>query len=57
LAARSQSHGYREEAGPGESGTDSTGASVPSWTVGEAAVEIGSRTFELRDVVAITQTG
>ena len=39
---------------PGEPGTDSTGASVPSWTLGEVEVEIAGQAFALRDVVAIT---
>lgn len=39
---------------PGEAGTDSTGALVPSWTLGEVAVEIGGQAFALKDVVAIT---
>jgi hypothetical protein len=39
---------------PGEAGTDSTGASVPSWMLGEVEVEIADQAFVLRDVVAIT---
>ena len=39
---------------PGEPGTDSNGASVPSWTLGEVTIQIGDRTFTLRSVVAIT---
>jgi hypothetical protein len=39
---------------PGEAGTDSTGASVASWTVGEVEVEIAGQAFALRNVVAIT---
>ena len=42
------------EATPGEAGTDSSGASVPSWTLGEVRVEIGDMPFDLADVVAIT---
>jgi hypothetical protein len=42
------------EAKPGEPGTDSTGASVPSWMLGEVSVEIADQQFTLRDVVAIT---
>jgi hypothetical protein len=42
---------------PGEPGTDSTGASVPSWTLGELDVVIAGRTFGLRDVVAIRGPG
>lgn len=36
-----------------EPGTDSTGAAVPSWSLGELTVEIGGRSFPLHDVVAI----
>ncbi len=39
---------------PGEEGTDSTGATVPSWTLGTAAIEIAEQPFELQNVVAIT---
>ena len=42
---------------PGEPGTDSTGASVPSWNLGGLDVEIAGQTFGLRDVVAITAPG
>lgn len=42
------------EAQPGEAGTDSTGASVPSWTLGEVGIQIGDEPFDLRDVVAIS---
>ena len=42
------------EATPGEEGTDSTGASVASWMLGTVAAEIGGRTFDLHEVVAIT---
>jgi hypothetical protein len=42
---------------PGEPGTDSTGASVPSWSLGELDVEIAGQSFGLRDVVAITAPG
>jgi hypothetical protein len=41
------------EAKPGEAGTDSTGASVPSWTLGEVGVRIGSMDLTLQEVVAI----
>lgn len=41
------------EASPGEPGTDSVGASVPSWTLGEVPVRIGELDIRLRDVVAI----
>jgi transcriptional regulator with XRE-family HTH domain len=39
---------------PGEPGTDSTGALVASWMLGEVTVEIADQEFVLRDVVAIT---
>ena len=39
---------------PGEAGTDHAGAEVPSWSVGEAAVEIGGVSFDLHGIVAIT---
>ncbi len=42
---------------PGEPGIDSTGASVPSWSLGELDVEIAGLTFGLRDVVAISAPG
>jgi hypothetical protein len=42
------------QAEPGEPGTDSTGALVQSWTLGEVAVEVSDQEFVLRDVVAIT---
>jgi hypothetical protein len=42
------------QAEPGEPGTDSTGASVPSWTLAEVEVQIAGQAFALRDVVAIT---
>jgi hypothetical protein len=41
------------EASPGEPGTDSVGASVPSWTLGEVPARIGELDVRLRDVVAI----
>lgn len=41
------------EAHPGEPGTDSTGASVPSWTLGEVGVRIGDEDLTLPEVVAI----
>ena len=47
--------GLRAE--PGEEGTDSTGASVPSWSLGEVPVEIGHTTHQLRNVIAITAPG
>jgi len=37
----------------GEAGTDSTGASVPSWSVGDVPVEIGGMSFTLGNVVGI----
>jgi hypothetical protein len=42
------------EATPGEAGTDSTGASVASWTLGTVTAEIAARSFELENVIAIT---
>lgn len=42
---------------PGVPGTDSTGASVASWTLGEVEVEIAGQGFTLRDVVAIAAPG
>jgi hypothetical protein len=47
--------GLRAE--PGEEGTDSTGASVPSWSLGEVPVEIGHATHQLTNVIAITAPG
>lgn len=41
------------EASPGEPGTDSVGASVPSWTLGEVSVRIGALDIRLQNVVAI----
>jgi hypothetical protein len=41
------------EAEPGEPGTDSTGASVPSWSIGVVEFEIAGESFALRNVVAI----
>ena len=38
---------------PAEPGIDSTGASVPSWSVGDVTVEIGGRPFALHDAIAI----
>jgi hypothetical protein len=38
---------------PTESGTDHAGASTPTWTVGEAAVEIAGVALTVSDVVAI----
>jgi Aspartyl protease len=38
---------------PGQPGTDHAGASVPSWTVGDLAIDIGGTRFDLHDVVAI----
>jgi hypothetical protein len=42
------------EATPGEAGTDSTGASVASWTLGTVTAEIAGHAFELENVIAIT---
>jgi len=47
--------GLRTE--PGEEGTDSTGASVPSWSVGAVPVEIDHTTYRLANVIAITAPG
>ncbi|HKO34414.1 MAG TPA: retropepsin-like aspartic protease [Candidatus Limnocylindria bacterium] len=47
--------GLRAE--PGEDGTDSTGASVPSWSLGEVPVKIGHTTHQLPNVIAITAPG
>jgi hypothetical protein len=41
------------ELAEGEEGTDSTGASVPSWSVGDVPVEIGGLSFTLGTVVGI----
>ena len=38
---------------PGEPGIDSTGAAVPSWTLGEISIRIEDHGFALHDVVAI----
>jgi hypothetical protein len=38
---------------PAEPGTDSTGASVPSWAVGDFAIEIDDRPFALHGAIAI----
>lgn len=42
------------ESAPGEEGTDSTGASVASWTLGTVTAEIGGQAFDLENVIAIT---
>jgi hypothetical protein len=39
---------------PGEAGTDSTGASVPSWSLGEVPIQIHGHNFTLGNVVAIS---
>lgn len=41
------------DASAGEPGTDSVGASVPSWTLGEVPVRIGGLDVRLQNVVAI----
>ena len=41
------------ELAEGEEGTDSTGESVPSWSVGDVPVEIGGMSFTLGSVVGI----
>ncbi len=38
---------------PGEPGIDSTGASVPSWTLGGVAIQVDGQAFDLQRVVAI----
>lgn len=43
----------RIEGEPGEEGTDSTGSSVPSWSLGEVPVQIGPGWFTLEDVAGI----
>jgi len=45
------------EATPGEAGTDSTGASVDSWTLEMVTAEIADQSFELENVIAITAPG
>jgi len=47
--------GLRAEAG--DAGTDSSGASVRSWSLGGVRVEIADRAFDLADVVAIAAPG
>jgi Aspartyl protease len=47
--------GLRAE--PGEEGTDSTGASVPSWSLGAVPIEIGHSAYQLANVIAITAPG
>jgi hypothetical protein len=39
---------------PGEAGTDSVGASVASWTIGDVSIAIAARSLELHETVAIT---
>src|SRR5918994_6617650 len=41
------------EATEGEAGTDSTGSSVASWSLGEVPVDIGEQTFTLANVIGI----
>lgn len=41
------------EAREAETGTDSTGSSVPSWSLGEVPAQVGGQTFALRNVVGI----
>jgi hypothetical protein len=38
---------------PGEEGTDSTGSSVPSWTLGDVPVQVGEARHTLASVIAI----
>ena len=47
--------GLRAEAG--EEGTDSTGASVPSSSLGAVQAEIGHTAYQLTNVIAITAPG
>jgi hypothetical protein len=42
---------------PGEEGTDASGASVPSWTLGEVPVQVGAMTHRLANVIAIAAPG
>ena len=42
---------------PGEEGTDSTGASVPSWTLGDVPVQVGETRHTLANVIAIAAPG
>lgn len=39
---------------PGEAGTDSTGASVPSWSLGEVPIQVHGHAYTLGSVVAIS---
>src|SRR5918996_462259 len=39
---------------PGEAGMDSTGASVPSWSLGEVPIQVHGHAFALESVVAIS---
>jgi len=38
---------------PGEEGTDHSGATMPSWSVGDVGISLGGADLTLRDVVAI----
>lgn len=42
---------------PGEEGIDSTGASVPSWSLGDVPIGIGATSHRLRSVIAIAAPG
>lgn len=42
------------EAQPGEVGTDSIGASVPSWTLGDVPIHVADQEIVLRNVIAIS---
>lgn len=42
---------------PGEEGTDASGASVPSWTLGDVPVQIGDTRHALASVIAIGAPG
>jgi hypothetical protein len=39
---------------PGEAGTDSIGASVPSWTLGDVPIQVVDQELVLRNVIAIS---
>jgi hypothetical protein len=42
---------------PGEEGTDASGASVPSWTLGDVPVQVGEISHTLANVIAIGAPG
>jgi hypothetical protein len=41
------------EARPGETGTDSIGATVPSWTLGDVPIQVADQELALRNAIAI----